>query len=313
MKKLIIFLVLLSFSLNAYSFWIWSPKTQKWKNPKYSPLATPQSQLEEGLKLFDDTLYKEALVAFRKVVLHYPDAKEAAEAQYYMGRCYEELQKQYRAFLEYQKVIDTYPNSQRIVEIVEREYAIGEYFLNREVKKWLGVSIYDVVEHPSIEIFKRVADSAPYSEVAIKARYKLGVLFKELSRYEEAREAFQELVDNYPENEWAEAGKYQLALVSVEASLAADYDQTTTQDAIDKLEEFVKEHPEARVSDEAFDQIGILREREAKKNFDIAAFYERQRQYKSAEVYYTIVARDYPESSWAIAAQTRLEALKEMP
>ena len=58
MKKLIISLIFLSISLNAYSFWIWSPKTQKWKNPKYSAMALPYLQYEEGLKWFEEGNYE---------------------------------------------------------------------------------------------------------------------------------------------------------------------------------------------------------------------------------------------------------------
>jgi TolA-binding protein len=199
-RKIFIFAFLVFFSFNAYSFWIWSPKTQKWKNPKYSPLATPFLQFKEAEKYFNEKLYKEAHREFKKLLINYPDSKEAAEAQYYLGRCLEEMNQPYAAFLEYQKVIESYPNSKRINEIVEREYNIGEYFLNREPKKWLGVSLYDLVEHPSIEILRKIVDKTPYSPCAPKAQYKLGLLFMQLGRYEEAKDAFQKVIDSYPEN-----------------------------------------------------------------------------------------------------------------
>jgi len=182
-KRITLFLILVSFSLNAYSFWIWSPKTQKWKNPKYSPLATPYLQFKEAVKLFDKGSYSDAHREFKKLLVNYPDAKEAADAQYYLGRCLEKMDKPYDAFLEYHKVVDSYPNSQRISEIIEKEYNIGEYFLNREHKQWLGLSLYDFVEHPSIEIFRKIVDKAPYSEYAPRAQYKLGILFMHLARY----------------------------------------------------------------------------------------------------------------------------------
>ncbi len=312
MKKVLIFLILLAVPFNAYSFWIWSPKTQKWKNPKYSALATPYLQYKESLKFFDQEMYQDAYRGFKKILINYPDAKEAAEAQYYVARCLEKINKPYDAFLEYQKLIDSYPNSQKINETVEREYSIGEYFLNREHKKWLGVSFYDFVEHPSIEIFKGIVDKVPYSDYAPRAQYKLGSIFMKLRRYDEARDAFQKVIDNYSESEWSTPAKYQLAIATSKVFSGADYDSSYLEEAVNRLDEFIKEHPEAQISVEAEEQLTDLRNREAKKNFDIAQFYENQNQYKSAIIYYNKVASQYPNSNYFDSSSKKIKELQEL-
>jgi len=311
-RKIFIFFILFLFIFNAYPFWIWSPKTKKWTNPKYSPLATPFLQFKEAEKYFGEKNYKEAYNSFKKVVIHYPDAQEAAEAQYYMGRCMEELKKPYQAFLEYQKVIDRYPNSKRISEIIERQYNIGEYFLNVPSKKWLGISIYDFVEHPSIEIFKKILEKSPYSNYAPIAGYKLGILFLQLSRYDEAREVFEKVIDNYPESEWAIASKYQIAVATSKANPFPGYDSTDLKDAEKRLDEFVKKHPNLDISEEAKSQLVELREREAKKNFDIAKFYEKQKKYQSAIVYYNIIIENYYDTKYYKLAEERVKNLKNL-
>ena len=254
MKKLLIFLILIFISKESYSFWVWSPKTQKWKNPQLSPLATPGLQFDKAMKEFDAKRHRSALTEFKKVLTRYPDSYQAPEAQYYLGRCWEEMSKPYQAFLEYAKIIDAYPNSKRIQEAVEREYNIGEYFLNREPKKWLGISFYDLADHPSLEIFNKIVASAPYSRFAPHAQYKLGILLINLGRYDEARDAFQKVIDNYPESDLVGAAKYQLATSSVKASMGVDYDDTYRKEAMDNFEEFLKKHGEVKVSQEARSQ-----------------------------------------------------------
>ncbi len=310
MKKCIILLILLLFSAKVYPFWIWSPKTQEWKNPKYSALATPYLQYKQALKLFEEEQFTEAYQEFKKLLVHYPDAREAAEAQYYLARCLVKFDKQYEAFLEYQKLIDSYPNSQRINEAVEREYNIGEYFLNREHKKWLGLSLYDFVEHPSIEIFRSIVNKVPYSEYAPRAQYKLGIILTQLSRYEEARESFQKVIDNYSDSEWAAPAKYQLALATSKAFPGADYDSSYLSEATSRLDEFIKDHPEVKISSQAQEQLAILRNKEAKKSFDTGQFYENQDQYKSSIIYYKKVVNDYPDSSYYDLAVERIEELE---
>ncbi|MFH1519236.1 MAG: outer membrane protein assembly factor BamD [Candidatus Omnitrophota bacterium] len=310
MKKYIILLILILFSAKVYPFWIWSPKTQEWKNPKYSALATPYLQYKQALKLFEEEKFKEAYQEFKKLLVHYPDAREAAEAQYYLARCLVKFDKQYEAFLEYQKLIDSYPNSQRINEVVEREYNIGEYFLNREHKKWLGLSLYDFVEHPSIEIFRSIVNKVPYSEYAPRAQYKLGIILIQLSRYEEARESFQKVIDNYSDSEWAAPAKYQLALATSKAFPGADYDSSYLSEATSRLDEFIKDHPEAKISSQAQEQLAVLRNKEARKSFDTGQFYENQDQYKSSIIYYKKVVNDYSDSSYYDLAVERTEELE---
>ena len=312
MRKILVLLVLLSFSVNAYPFWIWSPKTQKWKNPKYSALATPYLQYKQAQKLFDEEKYKDAYREFKKLLKNYPDAKEAAEAQYFLAYCLEKLDKPYEAFLEYQKVIDSYPNSQRINEVVERQYNIGEFFLNKENKKLLGMSFYDFVEHPSIEIFNTIVKKVPYSEYAPRAQYKLGIILMQLGRYKEARDAFQKTIDNYSDSEWAAPAKYQLAIATSKAFSGTDYDSTYLQEASERLDEFIEEHPEAQISTEAQEQLQTLRNREAKKLFDVAQFYETQDQYDSASLYYQKIIDNYSDTEYNDEALARLDELEEL-
>ena len=312
MRRILILLALLSFCLDAHSFWIWSPKTKKWKNPKYSALATPYLQYKQAQKFFDEGKYKDAYREFKKLLANYPDSKEAAEAQYFLAYCLEKLDKPYEAFLEYRKVIDSYPNSQRINEVVERQYNIGEFFLNKENKKLLGMSFYDFVEHPSIEIFTEIVKKVPYSEYAPRAQYKLGIILMQLGRYSEARDAFQKTLDNYPDSEWAAPAKYQLAISTSKAFPGTDYDSTYLKEATERLDEFIEEHPEAKISSEAADQLQTLRNREAKKLFDVAQFYETQTQYDSALLYYEKVVKNYPDTDYNLEALAKIDELEEL-
>ena len=313
MKRLfIIFIIGVSTSSLAYPFWIWSPKSKKWRNPEYSPLASPQAQLEKALKFYEAKDYSQALKEFKKLVIHFPDSKEAPLAQYYVGRVLEELGKPYQAFKEYQKVVDSYPYSEKIAEIIKRQYKIGEFFLNRGGRKWPGVVLDELFEHPSIEIFKKVIENAPYSEYASASLYKLGLLYKGLGRYDEAIQSFKELEEKYPESKWIEPAKYQLALCSAKISLGSDYDQALTQEAKKRFEELLRKFPDLEISKEAQKQLEAIKNKEAKKFFDVAQFYYKQKDYQSAKIYYTYVVKNYPQTEWAQASQEILKEIKEL-
>ncbi|MDD5070778.1 MAG: outer membrane protein assembly factor BamD, partial [Candidatus Omnitrophica bacterium] len=183
-----------------------------------------------------------------------------------------------------------------INEVVKRQYEIGENFLTKSSKGWLGVSVYDFVNHPSIEIFKKIVDKVPYSPYASSAQYKLGVLYVKLGRFDDAVDEFQKVIDNYPDTEWAAPARYQLAIATSKSSYGNQYDSTALDEARKRLEEFIELHPDADISLDASKQLDSMRQREAAKNFETAEFYEKQLKFEAAILYYQIVVSDYKDS-----------------
>ncbi|MCM8792570.1 MAG: tetratricopeptide repeat protein, partial [Candidatus Omnitrophica bacterium] len=248
--KRIFFCFLLIFGIisftPAFCYWIWTPKTGKWVNPKYAVKPTPQEQFDFAISLYQGNRLKEAKEEFKKLIKYFPHAKEAAEAQYYLGLIEEKSGRLYEAFLEYQKVIDKYPFSERIQEIVEHQYNIGEAFMEGKAKLSIAKDI--LIEHPSIEIFRKVVDNSTFGPLAPLAQYKLGLILKSLGRYEEAIEEFEKVISNYPNSEWFSAAKFQLASCKSLLYHNTDYNQESITEAKEIFKEFVQEHPEAVLS-----------------------------------------------------------------
>jgi outer membrane protein assembly factor BamD len=311
MKRLssIILVLLLGLSLKpAYPYWIWSPRTGKWVNPKNVTKSTPKEQFEVAKSFYDGKQYEEAQREFKKLIRTFPKALEAAESQYYLGLIEEAQGNLYEAYLDYQKLIDKYPFSERIQEAIDREYKIAEAFMAGEKRKALGVAL--PVEHPAIEIFNKVIENSSYGPLAPKAQYKLGLVLKSQMRYFEAEDAFNKVISSYPDSEWVEASKFQIAACKAAVSRGSDYDQGATQEAKEKFEEFLLEHPDAVLSRDAEKKISQLKEKEAEASFNTARFYEKQKAFEAARLYYRDTARDYPDTPWAARAVERLQILE---
>jgi outer membrane protein assembly factor BamD len=293
----------------ACAYWIWTPKTGKFINPKSEPKETPKEQFDYAKSFYDEKQYDDAKREFRKVLKAFPRSFEASEAQFYLGLVEEEQDKLYEAFQEYQKVIDKYPFSERIQDIIEREYKIGEQFMAGEKRKALGVTL--PVENPSIEIFTKVIENSTYGPLAPKAQYKLGLVLKSLQRYYEAEDAFNKVISTYPDSEWVEPAKFQVASCRALISRGPEYDQGAAKEAKEKFEEFVKEHPDAVLSEEAGKSIEELREKEAESNYKIAVFYEKQKQFKAAQIYYQNIIDIYADTPWAKKAEEKIKILEK--
>jgi outer membrane assembly lipoprotein YfiO len=221
----------------------------------------------------------------------------------------EETKRPFQAFLAYQKVVDKYPFSDLQADIVERQYKIGERFLESSKS-----TFWDVVsgkEYNAVEIFRKVVTNAPYGKYAAVSQYKMGLFLKDSGMYAEARTEFQKLLDEYPQSEWVKAAKYQIALCDAKSAPKPAYDQSTTKDAVKEFEDFVKAYPDADLSVKAKKHISSLKEKEAENNFKIAAFYEKQKAYTAARVYYNVIVDEYPGTSWSVKAMERLRILEK--
>ena len=311
MRRIILcFCIIFALSVSpAYPFWIWTPKTGKWVNPKNVAKDSPKAQFDFAQGFYTEKKYPDALREFKKLLKAYPKSFEASEAQYYLGLIEVKLDNLYEAYLAYQKVIDKYPFSERIKEIIEKEYNIAEKFIAGYKRKVLGITL--PVDNPAIEILAKVVENSTYGPLAPKAEYKLGLLLKGLQRFYEAEDAFNKIITNYPDSEWVEPAKFQIASCRAAVSRGPDYDQGAMQEAKQKFEEFVREHPDAVLSKEAEENISKLQEKEAAASYNIAVFYEKQKAYTAARIYYENVLTNYSDSPWAVKALERLQAMEK--
>ncbi len=293
----------------TYAFWVWTPETNRWVNPKYSVKDTPQAQLEFSLESYKAKDYEKAINELSKLIKYYPKAKEAAEAQYYIGKSWEDQGQLYKAFKAYQVVIDKYPFSERNSEIVATQYQTGERLMDGRDKRSKFVTVVIGSEYDVVEVFRTVIKNAPYGKLAAPAQYKIGLYLEGKGMFQEARDEFEKVINDYPDSEWVKAARYQIAVVDSKRSTPAQYDQNVTKAAVDEFKEFVKSYPDAELSDKAKAEIDGLRDKEAENNYVIAEFYEKQKNYKSAKIYYNILVEEYNTSRWAVKAMEKLRQI----
>jgi outer membrane protein assembly factor BamD len=119
------------------------------------------------------------------------------------------------------------------------------------------------------------------------------------------------VVSRYPESEWSAAAKFQIASCRASLSKGFAYDQGSAQEAKEKFEEFVKEHPDAVLSLDAEKNIAQIREKEAEASYNIAVFYEKQKAFDSARIYYNNIVNNYAQSPWAALAAAKLQMMEQ--
>lgn len=303
--------ILAGFPARLEAAWVWSPQTG-WIGPSGAVKDTPKAQLDHALSFFEKQDYDRARIELKKLLTHYKSAREAAEAQYYLGRCHEAKADYYEAFLEYRKTIQTYPSSSRFNEVLERMAQIGNYFLSGKKRRLLGTAALLPARDKAIEIFQAIVEDGPFSQQGELAQYKLGLAHLALGEYEQAVSAFQQLIERYPTSPLVDDARFQLTQASLKGTFKPEYDQAPADQAIEELGAFVKEYPTSDLAPQAVERLQVLRERRAAHEFQVAQWYERRRQFTAALVYYQEIVAQYAGTSWAPQASARIAILQPL-
>ncbi len=303
-----VLLLVTVFSAPLEAYWIWSPDLGKWVNPKKSAKDTPEEQFTWALDFYNNKNWDRAVEEFEKLPAAFPNSRLAAEGVYYTGLCWEEKQDFAKAADAYQKLIDRYPYSDRIKDAVKREFDIANLFANGEKVKVLGIPVLSGQEK-ALEIYRHIVKNAPFGSYGDQAQFNMGEVYKAQAEYEEAQKAFQAVVDEYPSSPLVSKARYQIAQSSLEASKRSQYSDQYAQRAIEEFQGFKQNYPDDEQALKADESIKLLREKKALTNFEVAAFYDKQKKYSSAKVYYREVMDKYPETASALRAKKRLEEL----
>ena len=294
---------------SAHCYWIWTPETKKFINPKYAVKDSPKEQFEWAMTFYQAKDYQRASQEFEKLTKQYEYSEYASKAQYYVGLCYENMNKLYIAFQNYQKAIDNFPHIENLDEINAREFNIAGIYEMKMSPKILGTDIMTSLDR-SVEIYKKVVENAPFGRLADESQFRMGTALKKAERYDEAIQAFQKILDDYPNSQFFDKSKFELADCAYKASMKPAYDIESTDKAIKAFQDFAEGAKDQKLTGEAGKTIQRLRDRSAEKSYITAQFYEGQGHYESAIIYYKDVVTRFPDTSLVEKSKAKIAELE---
>ena len=294
----------------SYAFWVWTPGSKTMINPKFAVKDTPREQFDWAMRFFRQNDFQRAANEFSRLTEYYPDSDLAPESQYYAGRSYEELAKYYFAFQNYQKTADKYPYTKRMEEIIEREYNIANIFQTKEVPKLMEIELSVSLDR-AVEIYKSVIENSPFGKYSDKAAYKIAECYRRMMKYGDAVEYYDKVIKDHPESDLVPEAKYQLAYTKYEASLDPEYDQESTEEALEEFQYISKNTPVPGIAKEADKVIEELKGKKADSLLKVAEFYEKQKKYKGAIMYYKDIVSKFAGTEASGYAKDRINYLKK--
>ena len=304
-----IFILLLPHSF-ASADWVWSPEQGKFINTESETQSGADDIFDNALDLYKEKKLDKAAEQFKIVLKKYPKSRVAPESQYRLGTISEETGDYVEAHKAYQALINSYPQSERFEEVIEREYQIGTMFLSGKKGKLLGLDIRPSLPL-AIEVFQKIVAVAPYSAFGDKAQFDLGVAYQKSGHLNDSLEAFQSLIDQYPQSSLLQQARLQMAEISYEKFSGQTRDQSALDEAARQAQGYLKRYPGSEEAEKAEKISREVDELNAEKNYRIGLYYEKDNYLTSALIYYSDTAKRYPNTNWGQKAAEKLHSLQE--
>ncbi len=269
-----------------------------------------KDQLAVAQEAFDQKKYKLALKAAQRVVRVWL-SDYSPQAQYLIGRCYEELKQDENAFNAYQTLLAKYPKAADTKEIQQRQFVIAVRFLHGQwFKLWGHIPFFPSMDRTA-EMFEKIVRYGPYGDLGPPSQMNVGAAREKEKDYPLAVKAYETAADRYTEQpKVASDALFRAAQAYTKQARKADYDQSVAGQAISAFTDFMALYPDdPRVAD-AQKVIASLRAEQARGNFKIAQFYEKEKRWDGALVYYNEVLIRDAGSPLAAQARERIDSLK---
>ena len=146
----------------------------------------------------------------------------------------------------------------------------------------------------AIEAFQSIIDNYPYSDYEQKALLKIADSYYDDKRFEEALAYYQDFSDLHPGHEKVPYTLLRIAQCHLNQIESIDRDQTATNHATEALAALIRQHPYAAETRTAEELMIELRTRLALNMLHIADFYRVRTHWQSAAVRYRRVLDEFP-------------------
>lgn len=253
--------------------------------------------------------YHKAAAAYRSLFHHYPKDALAAGSAFKYAEMIEKMGHNYiNAADAYRVVVERYPNSPNFNDAIEAQFRIGEMYLNGQKIKVLGISVANSLDH-AVEIFAAIIRTAPYGKFTARAQFDIGRAREKEGAQLAAIQAYQAVVEKFPNSPVAPDAQYQIGYIWMVAAQGGTKDSAAAGNARTAFQDFLFKYPNSEKGAQARANLGLLEHKVTNSSLDIAKYYDKQKYYRAAVIYYNEVIRQQPGSVESEKARKRLDEL----
>jgi outer membrane protein assembly factor BamD len=252
---------------------------------------------------------KRAVKAYKSLVKRHPKDKLASEAIYRAAKLQEQEHNYFGAADSFSVLVERYPSSPHFEEAIEAQFRIGEIYLNGKKLKFLGIPLASALDR-AVTVFANVVRTAPYGKYTARAQFDIGLAREKQGANDAAIQAYQAVVDKFPNEPVAVDAQYQIGYIWFTASQLGTKDAAAATNAKTAFEDFLFHYPKSEKAAQARANLEILEHKQTSNSYKVAKFYDKQKYYRAAVIYYNEVIRQQPGSQESNEAKKRIDQLR---
>ena len=215
----------------------------------------------------------------------------------------------FEAATVFRVVVINYPTSPHFNEAIEGQFRIGEVYLAGKKLKLLGIPLATSMDR-AVEIFASIIRTAPYGKYTARAQFDIGLAREKQGANDAAMQAYQAVIDKFPNDPAAADAQYQIGYIWWTAAKGGTKDIAATNNARVAFQDYLFRYPNSEKAAQARANLQQLEHKSTSTSFDVARFYDKQKAYRAAVIYYNEVIRQQPGSAESEKAKKRIEELR---
>jgi outer membrane protein assembly factor BamD (BamD/ComL family) len=222
----------------------------------------------------------------------------AAEARFRLG--------EWRpALSHYRRLLDEDPLTPFADEIAARTFSIGKTCVQKP-PAWFGD--FDDDRDVGIEALTLLVTRFPRCDDADDAWKDLGEAFAEQREHDMAVDAFERLVREFPDSEWADLALYQAAVSYRAMAPGPLFDVDALLIAHAAFTRYLARYPDGNSAVPAAAERAVLEEEVGRRELDVAAYYTQRGSPDGTRLHLANAAQRFPGSVAAAEARAQLAA-----
>src|SRR5881227_3621822 len=264
---------------------------------------------QTGQKAEKDGDIKRAIRAYKTLVRRHPKDALAPTALYRAAQLQEQIHEYTPAADSYLQLVERYASSPHFDDAIEGQFRVGEIYLNGKKLKVLGIPIASALDR-AVTIFANVVRTAPYGRYTARAQFNIGMAREKQGANDAAIQAYQAVVDKFPNEPIAVDAQYQIGYIWFTAAQLGTNDAAAAGNAKTAFQDFLFHYPKSEKAPQARKDLDILEHKQTSNSYKVAKFYDKQKYYRAAVIYYNEVIRQQPGSEESNEAKKRIDQLR---
>jgi outer membrane protein assembly factor BamD (BamD/ComL family) len=289
------------------------PARREWVGQEPPVPGTPAGDLQLARALHSQGKHGQAKAAVRKWIKTYGPTDELyPEAVLLECNILIAQEDYYKAHTRLQEFLNEFSGTQYQERALRAEFVIAESFLKGKRRKFLGLPMLKA-DDTGLAILDDIVANYPESGLAELATLTKANYYYENGDFAFAEQEYEYLVERFPRSRYGRRARFQAASAAQASFAGIDFDDAPLIEAEERFTRYLALYPNIAEQEGVGLLLADIAQTRAAKELSIGDYYRRTKHLRAARFYYQSTIDHWPESTAAIAARQRIEALGEIP